>query len=608
MNGSDDARRAELLRLAGEVADATPVNWGGHSEALEDSDAGLEGLKLIERLETAHRELRGGVSGHGRAGEGMLFRWGALEAMEKLGEGSFGEVFRAFDPTLRREVALKLRRAGQGGDRRFLDEARRLARVAHPHVLHVHGADVHEGRAGLWTDLLRGRTLEEHLSAQVRLGAPEATLIGLDLCRALAAVHAAGLVHGDVKAANVMREEGGRIVLMDFGSVSEQSGSGAASHGTPLALAPEILEGAAPSPSTDVYALGVLLFRLVSGRYPVEAPDLPRLREEHRAGRRASLRDLRPDIPTAFVQVVEQALEKEPETRFRSAAGMEAALAATMHPAAPAAPRRRGALPMGLAAAALAAVIAVVVLRQLPRATPDTGSSAAVSALPRGGAATWSSRGGPGEAPKSGLTASAAVLSANPGTVAADTLDFSARLCRGGDGGEQFLAAGDEVHPGDHLYLKVRAARPVNVYVLNEDDHGSLYVLFPVSGSDQQNPVSPGELRRLPGRFQGQEQDWQVTSAGGRETFLVIASPRPLRAFEERLAALERSESGRMVAYAELRPSDLQALRGVGGMAPAALPTHVAPGSRLAGLAKEAREGAESPIRVRSFMLSNPGN
>ena len=246
----------------------------------------------------------------------VLFTWGHLQVLQKLGEGSFGEVYRAFDPVLERDVALKLRRAEQPegvvGRRAILDEARRLARVRHPNVLTVHGADVHDGRVGLWTDLISGQTLEERLRQDGPLGAHEAALICIELCDALAAVHAQGLTHGDVKAANIMRERGGRVVLMDFGAVTEvpRCGSGGgATLGTPLVMAPEVLRGETPGTTADLYSLGVLLYRLVSGRYPVEAESVQELCEKHARGESVPLADRRPDLPTAFLEVVDRALE-----------------------------------------------------------------------------------------------------------------------------------------------------------------------------------------------------------------------------------------------------------------------------------------------------------
>src|SRR4029077_3080841 len=127
---------------------------------------------------------------------------------------------------------------------RIAVEGRLLARVRHPNVVTVYGVAAHEQRVGLWMELVRGATLEQQLGAHGPLSAREAALIGIDLCRALAAIHAAGLIHRDVKAQNVMREDGGSIVLMDLGTSREADGRLTRSvpelAGTPLYLAPEI--------------------------------------------------------------------------------------------------------------------------------------------------------------------------------------------------------------------------------------------------------------------------------------------------------------------------------------------------------------------------------
>src|SRR5581483_7139471 len=191
-------------------------------------------------------------------------RWGHLTPRERVGAGVFGDVYRAFDDQLEREVALKLLRTGtRSADRlaaKVLHEGRLLARVRHPNVVSVHGVEAHGDGVGLWMEFIRGCTLEQLLERQGLFGAREATLIGQDLCRALASVHAAGLVHRDVKAQNVMREEGGRVVLMDFGTGmevrdDETMGVAVPAAGTPLYLAPEVLDGsrrALPARDTTV--------------------------------------------------------------------------------------------------------------------------------------------------------------------------------------------------------------------------------------------------------------------------------------------------------------------------------------------------------------------
>jgi len=266
------------------------------------------------------------------AGPVVAQRWGRLELLELVGKGTFGDVYRARDLQLQREVAVKLLHVSrpQGGlVDRMLHEARALARVRHPNVVLVHDAEERDGRVGLCMEFIRGRTLAEILSIEGPRGAREAALIGQDLCQALAAVHAAGLIHRDVKAQNVMREDGGRIVLMDFGAglaLSDAQASARQVTGTPLYLAPEVLEHGEASVRSDIYSLGVLLYHLVTNEYPVRAQTPAELIEAHRRGRVQHLRDVAPTLPSWFVRVVERAIAPNPADRFATAGELEAAL------------------------------------------------------------------------------------------------------------------------------------------------------------------------------------------------------------------------------------------------------------------------------------------
>lgn len=251
---------------------------------------------------------------------------GPLRIMERIGAGSNGEVFRAWDESLDREVALKLLTAPApivGRDSRVVEEGRLLARIRHPNVAAVYGAERRGETVGIWMEFIRGRTLAEMISSDGPFSAEEAALIGVDVCRAVAVVHAAGLVHGDVKAQNIIRETGGRLVLSDFGAGVDlaRAQDRQTLKGTPVYIAPEILEGAGPSPSSDVYAIGVLLFFLVSGKYPVEGANLHEVRRGHEEGRRR-LQDERPDLPSWFTELLERALDPDLTFRFRSPAEM----------------------------------------------------------------------------------------------------------------------------------------------------------------------------------------------------------------------------------------------------------------------------------------------
>jgi serine/threonine-protein kinase len=369
--------RVRYEALLESIADGVEVDWETlDSSATSDQERRrYRNLRLVARVAELHRSMvidDGAAADVDAAPESPAAaptEWGHLAVGERIAGGAFGDVYRARDLQLNRDVALKLLRADVSSRQpvdRLLAEARTLARVRHPNVVTVHGADVRDGRAGLWMEFVHGRTLEASLQSHGTFGAGEAATLGVDLCRALAAVHAAGLVHGDVKAQNVMREEGGRVVLMDFGAGRAQGGAPIALVGTPLYLAPEVLAGEPGTPRSDVYSLGVVLFHLLTAAYPCSAEDLDGLRTAHADGARVWLRDLRPDLPDALVRAIERALDADPARRFETAGAMERALASAMHPAA-----KRSAYPFWVLALALtlAAASSMVGLPR-PRAVP----------------------------------------------------------------------------------------------------------------------------------------------------------------------------------------------------------------------------------------------
>ncbi len=273
--------------------------------------------------------------------------------LECIGRGAFGEVYRAWETRLDREVALKLLRASGCDDASppsVIEEGRLLARVRHPNVVTIHGAERIDGRIGLWMEFVKGRTLEQALREGTRFTEQEVARIGVELCGAVSAVHAAGLVHRDIKAQNVMMAEDARLVLMDFGTGLElRSGSEMPVAGTPLYLSPEVLAGGPATVQSDVYSIGVLLYRLLTNAFPVQARDLAGLRRAHARGERTSLLDARGDVSRRFARVIERALDPEPERRHGSAESLRTALAAVS-----------GVPPLLRAAYATAAVLALV--------------------------------------------------------------------------------------------------------------------------------------------------------------------------------------------------------------------------------------------------------
>jgi serine/threonine-protein kinase len=331
LNSEDRA----LADVASSVADGVPVDWEAADVQVPPRQQRLvRHLRLVENISQLYRTLPDeDVQVSAPADDRPhVEHWGPLVLLERIGQGTSGEVYRAWDSRLHRDVALKLlhhdHRARRDAQERVLGEARRLARIRHEHVVSVYGAEEHEGRMGLWMELVRGESLEERIKAHGPLPADEAARIGRQLCAALSAVHAAGLIHRDVKAQNVILEASGRTVLMDFGTGEElrQSAGSTRLAGTPLYLAPELFKAQPASVQSDLYSLGVLLFYLVTGQFPVTAGSVSELARAHIEGKRRELDDLRADLPAPFVVAVERALSPNPAHRQRTAAELELAL------------------------------------------------------------------------------------------------------------------------------------------------------------------------------------------------------------------------------------------------------------------------------------------
>lgn len=352
------------------VADGEAIDWDALAVDTQ-TRATLEELKVLAEVARLHRDTLPDPGSETMLPPPPLQAgdvWGHLTIRGELGRGARGYVFRAWDPQLDREVALKLSPdRDEGRDSKdVISEARLLARVKHPHVATVFGAERSGGFVGHWMELVEGETLEAMLQRVGRFNAREVALIGIDVCAALSAVHAAGLLHRDVKAQNVMRDRNGRLVLMDFGTGRDvESAEGAFVHdevGTPLYMAPELFTGGKASVQSDIYSVGVLLYRLVTGSVPVEAHSPTSLKLAHEARERKPLADVRSDLPLAFIRVVERALAHEPDQRHASAGVLEMALSSLLVPVeGPAAPHRRGGRLLGLGAA-LGALLAGLVL------------------------------------------------------------------------------------------------------------------------------------------------------------------------------------------------------------------------------------------------------
>ena len=487
MTASSIKTSVQLENLAARIADDEPVDWSAAVGTLSaGNNPALQGLREIEQVVNGFRHVQ---LANGRdTPRACRFRFGHLTVLEPLGAGSQGDVWRAYDPLLDLEVALKLRKVDSGVlSHQFLEEARRLARVRQANIVSVYGAAVHDGRAGLWTELIRGTSLSELLAQHGPFPQEEVRGIGLDLCHALAAVHRHGLLHGDLKLENVMREVSGRIVLMDFGAAREQDAAQVpVISGSLQYLAPEILRGGAPSTTGDIYALGVAMFRLLTGVYPYAATTLHDLLSAQDNRARLTLDALRPGLPTSLVRAVESALATDPARRCGDALAFAAALAQ------PTAKTFAGWRGVGLAAM-LAAFIAIVV-------------SVAYSDW-RGGA-DWRTE--------------LAFYRVEGRTSTA-------------------LADGASIKVGDRLSLTFRNSVPTYVYVFDDDGSGDAAVLFPLPGIQPANPLAANTSYQLPGKSATQPMSWQVSSNAEREQFIVVAADAAQPQLEQAIAAWQHA-------------------------------------------------------------------
>ncbi|HEX4952283.1 MAG TPA: protein kinase [Thermoanaerobaculia bacterium] len=270
-------------------------------------------------------------------------RIGPYRLLGKLGMGGMGEVYRALDERLEREVAIKVIRPESAGDprarRRFRREARAAASLSHPALVQIH--DVLESARGdvLVMELVRGATLAK-LLAVGPLPEPRALRLGLEIAEGLAAAHRRGIVHRDLKPANVMVTDEGHAKILDFGLArwiqgeeSALSASGALV-GSVSAMSPEQAQGGEVGPASDLFALGLLLYQMLAGRHPFAASAPLEQLNRLCSHCHEPLQALVPGAGTELSSLVDRLLEKEPARRPASAARVARELALSLGAAA----------------------------------------------------------------------------------------------------------------------------------------------------------------------------------------------------------------------------------------------------------------------------------
>jgi len=296
----------------------------------DDEDADDDGAVEPPATPSASDSSRSSTDARGWSPSGALVG-GRYRVLGVLGSGGMGEVFRAEDKRLGVQVALKFLPDEAAHDEalraRLAQEVRTARAVTHPNVCRVHDLGEHEGHVYLSMELVDGEDLGSLLKRIGRLSGDKATELARQICAGLAAAHARGILHRDLKPANVMVDGEGRARITDFGLATLGEAKGhAARAGTPLYMAPEQLAGREATVKSDVYALGLVLHELFTGRRPHRGTTTQELLRERTGDNALHESSHLRDVPSEVEDLITRCLDPSPRGRPASALAVAAAL------------------------------------------------------------------------------------------------------------------------------------------------------------------------------------------------------------------------------------------------------------------------------------------
>lgn len=289
----------------------TPVaDPGAMTQMLEDDEA-LAELRSVQRILT-----------------------GEFEVERELGRGAMAIVFKAYEAALNRHVALKVlppsAPVGRAVAERFKREARLAASLDHPNIIPVYRVGQVGATHFIAMKYVEGTGLDDILAAQGPLPIPVVIQVLRATASALAYAHARGIVHRDVKGANILIDRDGRVMVTDFGiaRATEDASLTATGSvmGTPYYMSPEQCAARRIGPQSDQYSLGVVAFQMLTGNVPFNAETLPGIMHHHFYTPAPDIRVARPDVPPALLAIVNRVLSKKPENRYASTESMVKAI------------------------------------------------------------------------------------------------------------------------------------------------------------------------------------------------------------------------------------------------------------------------------------------
>ena len=256
--------------------------------------------------------------------EGQVIKSYVLKS--QIGAGSFANIYRAYQPVIERDVAIKVIHPQFANNpdfvRRFEVEAQIVARLEHPHIVPLYDYWREPDGAFLVMRWLRGGSLRESLREH---SLPQESIAKIldQVTAALATAHRNGIVHQDIKPDNLLMDTEGNAYLSDFGiarSFMENMGrSGGTRYGSPAYVSPETFLGKEITPQSDIYSLGIMLYEFLTGVLPYGAEDPNQIMEQHAVAPMPSVRTVNPELPKAFDEIIWKATAKHPEARYTSA-------------------------------------------------------------------------------------------------------------------------------------------------------------------------------------------------------------------------------------------------------------------------------------------------